>query len=351
MIKVGILGATGTVGQRFVSLLDNHPWFKVTALCASENSAGKSYGEVMQSRWKLSSAVPKYAASMVVRQCTPDIDCDLVFSALDSAVAGEIEQQFAKAGYAVSSNSRNHRMEPDVPLVIPEVNADHLSQIEFQKKSRKWTGFIMTNPNCSTIHMALALKPIQDSFGIEKVMVTTMQAISGAGYPGVPSMDILDNVVPFIGGEEEKIESETRKILGKVSSGKIQSASMVVSASCNRVAVSDGHTESVSVKLSKKSSEKSIADSMSKFNPLLKFGLPSSPLKPIVVMSEPDRPQPRLDRNLEKGMASVVGRIRKCNVLDYKFTVLGHNTVRGAAGAAILNAELLKVKGFLKGDF
>ncbi|MBI2134005.1 aspartate-semialdehyde dehydrogenase [Candidatus Woesearchaeota archaeon] len=346
-IKVGIAGATGMVGQRFVQLLESHPWFELSELAASENSAGKTYQEAVKGRWKLTADIPEYARKMKVKECLPNLDCQIVFSALDANVAGEIEQAFAKKGYIVSSNSRNHRMEPDVPLLVPEVNADHLRLVEKQKKNRNWKGFIITNPNCSTIHMVLALKPIQDAFGIEKVMVTTMQALSGAGYPGVASLDILDNVVPYIGGEEEKIEAETLKLLGKMKNGKADNALMNVSASCNRVNVSDGHLESVSVKLERTATEKDIVKAFESFNPLKELNLPSSPSRPIIYREEPDRPQPKLDRNNEKGMASTVGRVRKCRVLDYKFSVLGHNTIRGAAGAAILNAELMKAKGYI----
>ncbi len=346
-IKVGILGATGTVGQRFVQLLESHPWFEVTELAASEQSAGKAYEEAVSGRWKISGNIPEYAKKMKVKECKPNLDCKIVFSALDANVAGDIEKEFAKNGYIVSSNSRNHRMESDVPLIIPEVNADHLALIEQQRKNRKWKGFIITNPNCSTIHMVLALKPLQEKFGIDKVMVTTMQAVSGAGYPGVASLDIIDNVVPYIGGEEEKMQTETLKLLGNYSAGKIKMAGIAISASCNRVNVNDGHLEAVSVKLSKAATEQQVKDAFRNFNPLKSLDLPSSPKNPIVVMEEPDRPQPKLDRNLENGMASVVGRIRKCSILDYKFMVLGHNTIRGAAGAAILNAELLKERGYL----
>ncbi len=346
-IKVGILGATGTVGQRFVQLLENHPWFEVSELAASEKSAGKTYEEAIEGRWKISADIPSYARKMKVKECKPNLNCKLVFSALDASIATEIEQDFAKNGYIVSSNSRNYRMEPDVPLLIPEVNHEHLAIIQQQKANRKWKGFIITNPNCSTIHMVIALKPLQDSFGLQKVMVTTMQALSGAGYPGVPSLDILDNVVPFIGGEEEKIQTETLKLLGKYEKGKLTNAVMSVSASCNRVNVNDGHLESVSVKLAKNATEQDIKKAFETFNPLKSLKLPSSPSTPIIIRNEADRPQPKLDRNIEKGMASIVGRIRKCDVLDFKFTVLGHNTIRGAAGAAILNAELLKVKGYI----
>ncbi|MBI2549944.1 aspartate-semialdehyde dehydrogenase [Candidatus Woesearchaeota archaeon] len=306
-IKVGILGATGMVGQRFVQLLEGHPWFEVSELAASEQSAGKTYEEAVAGRWKISADIPEYARKMRVKECRPNLDCRLVFSALDAAVAGPVEEEFAKAGYVVSSNSRNHRMDADVPLLIPEVNADHLGLVKVQQKQRGWKGFIVTNPNCSTIHMVLALKPLMDRFGLEKVMVTTMQALSGAGYPGVASLDILDNVYPYIGMEEEKMQTETLKLLGQFSGSGVANA----------------------------------------INPLKSLKPPSSPQHPIVVRTEPDRPQPKLDRNLEKGMASVVGRIRKCPVLDYKFVVLGHNTIRGAAGAAILNAELMKARGLI----
>ncbi len=346
-IKVGILGATGMVGQRFVQLLENHPWFELNALAASEKSAGKTYEEAVEGRWKLSADIPAYARKMKVKECKANLDCKLVFSALDATIATEIEQDFAKNGYVVSSNSKNHRMEADVPLLIPEVNQEHLEIVQQQKTNRKWKGFIITNPNCSTIHMVIALKPLQNAFGLQKVMVTTMQALSGAGYPGVPSLDILDNAVPYIGGEEEKIQAETLKLLGTYVKGKFTNAEMQVSASCNRVNVNDGHLESVSVKLSKNATEQEIKKAFETFNPLKSLKLPSSPSSPIVVRTEQDRPQPKLDRNIEKGMASIVGRIRKCDVLDYKFTVLGHNTIRGAAGAAILNAELLKIKGYV----
>ncbi|MBI2550414.1 aspartate-semialdehyde dehydrogenase [Candidatus Woesearchaeota archaeon] len=348
-IKVGILGATRMVGQRFVQLLEGHPWFEVSELAASPESAGKAYEEAVAGRWKTSADLPEYARKMKVKECRPNLDCRLVFSALDASVAGPIEEEFAKAGYAVSSNSRNHRMDSDVPLLIPEVNAEHLELVKKQQQQRKWKGFIVTNPNCSTIHMVLALKPLMDRFGLEKVIVTTMQALSGAGYPGVASMDIIDNVYPYIGMEEEKVQTETLKLLGKPSgnSSRIENAKIAVSAQCNRVNVSDGHTECVSVKLSKSATEKDIIRAFENFNPLQQLKLPSSPQHPIVVRTEMDRPQPKLDRNLERGMASVVGRIRKCNVLDYKFVVLGHNTIRGAAGAAILNAELMRVKGLI----
>ena len=346
-IKVAVLGATGTVGQRMVSLLDGHPWFEVSALCASEKSAGKPYAEAVG--WQLDGFVPERFAKMVVKPCVTDgLDAAIALSGLDADVAGDIETAFAKAGIAVVSNARNHRMEPDVPLVIPEVNADHLAAIEVQRKNRGWKGCIVTNPNCSTIGLAVALKPLHDAFGVKKVMVTTMQAISGAGYPGVPSLDILDNVVPFIKGEEEKMQSETLKLLGGYD-GAFSDAAIAVSAHCNRVLVRDGHTESVSVEMEKKPALTEVADVLRNWKPETSgLGLPTLPARSIVVHEDPARPQPRRDRDLGRGMTVSVGRLRPCPILDWKFTVLSHNTVRGAAGAALADAELLVAKGFVK---
>ena len=346
-IKVGILGATGMVGQRFIELLQNHPWFEITELAASERSAAKTYGEAALGKWKLESAIPARAASMVVKECRPDLDCRIVFSALDASVAGPIEEEFARAGYMVSSNSKNHRMDDDVPLLIPEVNADHTAIIEQQKKRYHGKGYIVTNPNCSTIGLVLALAPIHKSYGITKIMVTTMQALSGAGYPGVASLDIIDNVIPFIGGEEAKVESETLKLLGTLDGNRFHFADIKVSASCNRVNVKDGHLESVSIEMKRKPSIEELIHTLREFNPLQGLQLPFAPPQPIMVRDEENRPQPRYDRDAGNGMACVVGRVRKCPVLDYKFTILSHNTIRGAAGAAILNAEYLKVKGLL----
>jgi aspartate-semialdehyde dehydrogenase len=346
-IRVGILGATGAVGQRFVQLLEGHPWFEVTALAASDNSAGKQFGEAV--RWKLSADVPAYARAMNVQPCQPALDCDLVFSGLPSDVAGPIEEDFARAGYVVSSNARNHRLDSDVPLLVPEINPDHLDILPMQRKKRGYgRGCLVTNPNCSTIHLVLALKPLQDAFGLEKVLVTTLQALSGAGYPGVPSLDIVDNVVPFIGGEEEKLESEPLKIMGSYTAEHFDPASFTVSAHCNRVATIDAHLECVSVSLARHAPLQEVSQTLAAFSALpQKLSLPSAPTHPVVVRSEPDRPQPRLDRDTEKGMATVVGRLRPCNILDYRFVLLGHNTIRGAAGAAILNAELMLARGDL----
>jgi aspartate-semialdehyde dehydrogenase len=340
-IPVGILGATGIVGQRYIRLLSNHPWFEITEVAASEKSAGKTYGEVMKYRWKMGGEIPYEVRNKVIKECVPKLDCKIVFSALDASVAGPIEEEFAREGYIVISNARNHRMDEDVPLLIPEVNPESLQLIEIQKKRRGFKGFIITHPNCSTTHLCLAIKPIHDKFKIRKIIVTTMQALSGAGYPGVASLDIVDNIIPYIPLEEEKIENETLKILGKVENGKIKYADILVSATCNRVPVSDGHLESVSIELENKSSMDELIECMNSFDPLKNYGLPSH-VKPIIILKEEDRPQPRLDRNLANGMASVVGRIRKCNVLDYKFLILGNNTIRGGAGGAILIAELLK---------
>ena len=346
-IKVGVLGATGMVGQRFIQLLENHPWFEISALAASERSAGKPYKETMLGRWKLETPIPKEVAAMEVKECTPNLDCRIVFSALDSNVAGPVEEEFARSGYVVSSNSKNHRMSEDVPLLIPEVNGDHLSIIPRQKKRMGSKGFIVTNPNCSAIGMVMAVAPLHKKYEVTKIMVTTMQALSGAGYPGVASLDIVDNVVPYIGGEEEKMESEPQKILGKVENNRFVMAGMVISASCNRVQVKDGHLEAVSIEMKAKPSRDELIETLRVYNPLKGFDLPFAPPQPIIVREENDRPQPRFDRDEGKGMTCVVGRVRKCPILDYKFLVLSHNTIRGAAGAAILNAEYMKVTGYL----
>ena len=345
-IRVGVLGATGMVGQRFVQLLAGHPWFEIAALTASERSAGKTYGEAC--RWVVSDDMPAFAKEMVVQESKPGLACRLVFSAMLATVAGPIEEEFAAAGYAVSSNARNHRLAPDVPLLVPEVNPDHLALIEIQRRRRGQKGFIVTNPNCSTAQLVLALKPLWDRFGITALSVVTMQALSGAGYPGVPSLDILDNVIPYIGGEEEKVETEPLKILGQLRGEGIREAEMTISAQCHRVATREGHLEAVSVKLGQETSREEVMEALRSFRgPLQDLGLPSAPERPIVVREENDRPQPRLDRDEGGGMSVVVGRVRECPVLDYKFLVLGHNTIRGAAGAAILNAELLTAQGYL----
>ncbi|MCL4396260.1 MAG: aspartate-semialdehyde dehydrogenase [Chloroflexi bacterium] len=345
-IPVAVLGATGLVGQRLVLLLDGHPWFQVRALAASDNSVGKRYADAV--KWHLGAEIPSYARDMVVQPCEPAYDVSLVFSALPSDVAGDIEESFARAGRLVSSNAANHRMDADVPLVIPEVNPAHLDLVRMQRARRKSNGAIVCNPNCSTIHLTLALKPLFDAFGLRRVVVTTMQALSGAGYPGVASLDILDNVVPYIGGEEKKLESEPLKILGQVGGGSVAFADLKISAACNRVATSDGHLETASVEFVDKPAMEDVRRALAEFcGEPQQLNLPMAPAHPIVVRDEIDRPQPRLDRDVEKGMATVVGRLRACSVLDYKFALMGHNTIRGAAGGTLLNAELMVAKGLL----
>ncbi len=345
-IPVAILGATGLVGQRLVQLLAEHPWFQVRALAASDSSVDKRYADAV--KWHLGSDMPAVAREMIVQPCEPKFDAPLVFSALPSDVADEIEERFANAGCLVSSNAASHRMDADVPLVIPEVNVDHLELVRVQRARRRSRGAIVCNPNCSTIHLTLALKPLADKFGLRRVIVTTMQALSGAGYPGVASLDILDNVIPFIGGEEPKLEAEPLKILGKMSGERIANADFKISASCNRVATSDGHLETASVELIEKASVDAVRRALAEFSAEPQtLKLPTAPAHPIVVRDQVDRPQPRLDRDVENGMATVVGRLRACNVLDYKFVLLGHNTIRGAAGGTLLNAELLVAKGLL----
>jgi aspartate-semialdehyde dehydrogenase len=345
-IPVGVLGATGAVGQKFIKLLEGHPWFEVTEVAASERSAGAKYENI--AAWKQVTPIPEAVRKLEVRSCAPNLDCHVVFSGLDASVAGPIEEDFARAGYVVLSNSKNHRMDADVPLVIPELNHDHLGLIPIQRRNRNSAGYIVTNSNCTTMFLAMALGPLHRAFTVETVLVTTMQAVSGAGYPGVPSLDILGNVIPYIGGEEEKVEMETRKILGRFHGQEVELAAFPVSAQCNRVPVEDGHTESVWVKLAHDVAPEQISETLSSFSgPPQELRLPSAPERPILVMEARDRPQPRFDVNLSSGMATLVGRIRRCSVLDYKFTVLGHNTIRGAAGASILNAELLKAQGLL----
>jgi aspartate-semialdehyde dehydrogenase len=344
-IEVGVLGATGMVGQQFIALLANHPWFKVAWLGASERSAGKAYRDA--AAWRLPSRLAEDVARMKVDEATPGRAPKLVFSGLDSSVAGEIEGAFAKAGHVIVSNSRNYRMEADVPLLIPEVNADHLALLESQC-ARDWKGRIVTNPNCVVVVLAMALAPLRQ-FGLKTSIVTTLQAISGAGYPGVASWDILANVIPFIGGgEEEKIETETNKILGTLKKGVVENHPLTISAAVTRVPVHNGHTASISVSLEQRPGPDAVIAAWSSFRGKPQdLGLPSAPAQPIVYLTEPNRPQPALDVNRDGGMTVTVGRLRRCPVLDYKFVALGHNTIRGAAGAAILNAELMHREGLL----
>src|SRR6266568_3156898 len=351
-IPVAVLGATGMVGQRFIELLqEGHPWFELVALAASERRAGRTYAEVAQ--WRLAgSAMPASAASLPVTACRSDAlpaGVKIVFSALPAEVAGEIEANFAQVGMAVFSNAKNYRMEPDVPLLIPEVNADHAAALSEQRKRRGWSGSIVTNANCSATPLVMALKPLQQAFGVHKVMVTTLQAISGAGYPGLPSYDILDNAIPYIGGEEEKVESETRKMLGTWEEGEgFTDAPVVVSAQCNRVATREGHLECVSVELDRDASPEEIIAAWAGYRPEpQQLQLPSAPQPALVYRSEPDRPQTLHDRDSGRGMVVSTGRLRRCPILSYKFVLLGHNTIRGAAGGSILNAELCASKGLI----
>ncbi len=357
-ISVAVLGATGSVGQRFVQLLEHHPWFRLHEVVASERSAGKPYGEAAQ--WRLESGMPSTAAAMTVRKLGSDLESTLVFSGLDSSVAGEAEDLYANRGCAVVSNSKNHRLDDDVPLLIPEINCDHLDAVEKQRKRRNSRGYIVTNPNCSTIGIAMAIAPIDQQHGVEMLHVTTMQAISGAGYAGVASFAILDNVIPFISDEEGKIEREPLRILGRWDGEGFRDASFKISAQTNRVPVIDGHLVCMSIGL-KNSSDLRRHFSIERLIEDLRQGieefdgepqrlkLPSAPERPLHFLSEDDRPQPRLDRDREKGMSVSIGRLRPCPILDVRMVALVHNTIRGAAGAAILNAELLVSRDLLPG--
>ncbi len=347
-IPVGILGATGTVGQRFIQLLDQHPWFDVTWLAASDRSAGKPYAEA--TKWRLSTPLPEKLAQMQVSPATPGPGTPkVIFAAMDATAAKEIEPLFAEAGHAVVSNSSAFRMQEDVPLVIPEINGDHLPLLKTQKWYQKNGGFMVTNPNCSAMGLALVLAPLHRKFGVEKVFVVTMQAVSGAGYPGVPSLDILGNIIPYIAGEEPKMEAETRKLLGAVNGNGVDLADLVLCAHCNRVPVEDGHMESVSLKLRTPATEAEIISAWNEFRCLpQKLKLPTAPEQPVIYETAADRPQPRLDVNRGRGMTAVVGRLRPCNIFDWKFSLLSHNVIRGAAGAAVLNGELLYAQGYLR---
>lgn len=342
-IDVGILGCTGAVGQKFISLLSKHPYFNITELAASEKSAGKIYKDAVN--WIEPFEIPDNISGMKIKNCKPNLDCKLVFSGLDSNVAGGIEDEFSKSGYAVISNSKNHRMKDDVPLIIPEINSCHFDLINVQKKKLNSEGFIVTNPNCSTIALALSLAPIHKQYGIKKIIVNTMQAISGAGYPGISSHDILGNIIPHIKDEEEKIQTETLKILGNIENGKINFADITISASCNRIPVKDGHTLSISFETFEKVDSNQLINCWKNFK---HKDYHSSPQKLFHYFENPSRPQPLLDVNNGEGMAMSIGNLRKCNILDWKITVLGHNTIRGAAGTAILNAEYLLDKGYIQ---
>jgi len=345
-IQVGILGGTGMVGQHFARFLEHHPWFEVTWIGASDRSAGRKYRDAVA--WLLGGEPPSGMADIEVAQCRPDAAPGLVFSALDAGVAGPIEQDFAQAGRVVVSNSRNHRMDPDVPLLVPEINPAHLQLIPIQQRRRDWQGLIVTNPNCSTVVLTMSLAPLL-RFGIKRIVVTTLQAISGAGYPGVAAMDIVGNVIPFIAGEEDKVQRETRKILGEFDRGLIHDLPARVSAHCNRVPVVNGHLVTVSVEFGSTPEESDLLEAFRSFTGVpQERGLPSAPLRPVCYMTGEDRPQPRKDVDSERGMTVSVGRLRPCPVFDFKFVAMGHNAVRGAAGAAVLNAELLVSEGLVR---
>jgi aspartate-semialdehyde dehydrogenase len=345
-IPVGILGATGVVGQRFIQLLEAHPWFEVAWLAASDRSAGQAYGDAV--RWRLKTPIPERVRQMPVSNAGPEGAPRAIFAALDAGIARDLEPQFAAAGCAVISNSSAFRMHENVPLVVPEVNADHIALIENQCWRKQSGGYIVTNPNCSAIGLAVALAPLHQKFVIDSLFVTTMQAVSGAGYPGVASLDILGNVIPYIAKEEEKMEEETRKLLGTLIGDRVEPAGFSMTAHCNRVPVEDGHTESVSVKLNRPAKADELITAFNEFRSTPQvLKLPLAPAQPVFYDAAPDRPQPRFDVDRGDGMTVSVGRLRACGVLDYKFTVLSHNTIRGAAGAALLNAELLKAKGLL----
>jgi aspartate-semialdehyde dehydrogenase len=345
-IPVGVLGATGMVGQSFVKFLEGHPWFELAWVGASDRSAGKKYAEA--TAWRLQGEMPSRIAGLTVEECIPRNGAPrLMFSATDASVATDIERAFAGAGHVVVSNSRNHRMEQDVPLLVPEINASHLKLIPRQQRERGWKGQIVTNPNCSTVVLTMALAPLK-RFGINRLIVTTMQAISGAGYPGVASMDINANIIPFIGGEEEKMQIETQKILGEFAGDRVEPLAAKVSAHCNRVPVVDGHTMAVSIEFGDKPDAGAIREAYAHFKTEpQQRNLPSAPAQPVVYMEQQDRPQPRRDAERDNGMAVYVGRLRPCTVFDWKLLACGHNTIRGAAGAAVLNAELMYSEGLL----
>lgn len=349
-IPVGVLGATGMVGQRFLSLLHDHPWFEVVLVAASDRSAGRTLGEA--GRWLIGGDMPAHYAAMTVRSVTEIGDVPLVFSALPGDVAGETEIAWAQAGALVFSNAGAHRRDPLVPLLVPEVNPDHLDLLDLQRRVKGWTGGILTNPNCTTTAAILPLRPLHDAFGLRKILLFSMQAVSGAGYPGVASLDIMDNVVPLIKGEEEKVEWEALKLLGTLGASGITEAAFTISAHCNRVAVLDGHTECLSIQFDRPpADEAELIAVLRDFRAApQELKLPSAPAAPILVTTAPDGPQPRRDRDAAAGMATTVGRVRRCSILDYKFVLLGHNTIRGAAGGSLLNAELAVAQGLVSGQ-
>lgn len=345
-INVGVLGATGMVGSRIVSLLANHPWFRVAAVSGGKRNQGRRYAEARRDG---GTGLPDYVGELRVAASDPVAfaDCPLILSALPAAVASDVELGFAAAGHAVVSNAKSYRLAPDVPLIVPEVNADHLALIDVQQRKRGWGGYIVTNPNCATIVLSLAIAPLHAAFSVQQLQVTTLQAISGAGYGGVDALSLIDNVVPYIAGEEDKVESEPRKLLGTLGNDEVAFADIAISATCTRVPVLDGHLELLALQLGRPAPPDEILAVWRDWQPLKQRDLPSAPARPVIYLDAPDRPQPRLDRDAEGGMATVVGRLRRCAVLDYKFVALGHNLVRGAAGGVILIAELLKSEGRL----
>jgi aspartate-semialdehyde dehydrogenase len=347
-IKVAILGATGMVGQRFIQLLQGHPWFEIAALTGSERTAGRSYGEACQ--WVLDDEMPASVRNLPILGSEDSLDTPLVFSALPSSAAEALEGRLAAAGHIVCSNASSYRMAPDVPLLIPEVNPEHLELIDTQRKRRGWSGAIVTNPNCTSTPVTMALRPLVDAFGVSKLLIVSMQALSGAGYPGVSSYDAMDNVIPFIGGEEVKVEREPQKMLGTLQGDSVAPAGFAVSAHCNRVPVLEGHLECLSVALERKTTPDEVVAVLRSFRALpQELNLPSAPPQPVIVRDEPDRPQSRRDRDAGGGMSTVVGRVRPCPILDYKLVALAHNTIRGAAGGSVLNAELMVQQGYVKG--
>ncbi len=345
-ISVAVLGATGMVGQRFVQLLSDHPWFELTAVAASERRVGLEYGDTC--KWVLDGAIPEKAVKLKLQPTQPGLDARIVFSALPSEWAREVEPDFAKAGYIVCSNASAYRTTPDVPLLIPEINYDHLQLIDAQRKQRGWKGLIVTSPNCTTTGIALPLKPLHEKFGVEKLFAVTLQAVSGAGYPGISYLDIQDNVIPYVSGEEEKIAEETRLLLGNMAAGQRKPAEILISAQANRVSVREGHTVCISVGLKIKASLEEVITALKEFKGNSGMPqLPTSPKQILVVRDEVDRPQPRRDRDINAGMSVVIGRVRECPLLDYRMVTVSHNTLRGAASGSILNAELLVAEGFI----
>lgn len=351
-LRAAVLGATGSVGQRFVQLLDGHPWFEVVAVTGSDRTVGQAFGEGC--RWVLAEAMPAWARQMTILPSDPavlraDANVQIVFSALQADIAKTIEPEMARAGLAVFSNASSFRREPTVPLLLPEVNADHAALVDQQRRQYGWPGLIATNPNCTSTGLTVALKALQDAFGLRRVFAVSLQALSGAGYPGVPSLDIIDNVIPYIGGEEEKVEWEPRKMLGRLDSGQVTLAPVAISAHTNRVAVSDGHTVCASIELERPAAVEIVRQALADYQaPALSRDLPSTPRPVILVRDEADRPQPRLDRNTGLGMTTVVGRLRPDPLFHLRLVVLSHNTIRGAAGGSIYNAELLVKMGYVK---